>query len=93
MELTHARATPEAVVVVRDGTLWKTVYAGRIDNRYVRLGVERPQATEHYAERVVDEVLTGRPVEAAVGNPVGCAIVNPKAPLLSGQAMSTGAKP
>ena len=81
--MTGAKATPEVVVLrpVRDAVSgvrqWTPVYAGRIDNRYVRLGLERPQATEHFAERVVREVLEGRPVEKAVGNPVGCAIMSP----------------
>ena len=83
--MTGAVATPEVVVlrpvhnVVSEGPRWTPVYAGRIDNRYVRLGLERPQATEHFAERVVREVLEGRPVEKAVGDPVGCAIVSPPA--------------
>jgi hypothetical protein len=80
--LAHARVTPEAAVLVRNGAAWRSVYTGRIDNRYVRLGVERPQATEHSVEQVVREVLEQRPVQKAVGNPVGCAIVNPKAPAL-----------
>ncbi|WP_263380567.1 redoxin domain-containing protein [Granulicella paludicola] len=79
--LTHARVTPEAAVLVRDGAAWKPVYTGRIDDRYVRLGVERPQATEHFIEQVVSEVLGQRPVQKAVGTPVGCAIMNPSAPV------------
>jgi thiol-disulfide isomerase/thioredoxin len=83
--LTHVRVTPEAAVLTREGGGWKTIYAGRIDNRYERLGVERPQATEHYAEHVVSEVLAGHgaqlaPFEHSVPPPVGCAIVNPQAP-------------
>jgi thiol-disulfide isomerase/thioredoxin len=83
--LTHVRVTPEAAVLVREPNGWKTIYAGPIDNRYERLGVERPQATEHYAEHVVSEVIAGRTAQAAsfgktVQTPVGCAIVNPQAP-------------
>lgn len=75
--LAHAVATPEAVVLTRSGTAWKPVYAGRIDDRYLRLGVERPAVQNHFVERVLNELLSGQPVEAAVGNPVGCAIYRP----------------
>ncbi len=77
--LTHARVTPEVAVLVREGAAWKPVYTGRIDDRYVRLGVERPQATEHFVEQVLNEILENRPVQKAIGTPVGCAIVNPSA--------------
>jgi thiol-disulfide isomerase/thioredoxin len=88
--LTHVRVTPEVAVLVREDSGWKTVYTGRIDNRYERLGVERPQATEHYAERVVSEVLAGRAAQMAsfgktVATPVGCAIVNPQAPAMESE--------
>jgi hypothetical protein len=80
--LTGVRATPEVAILeprpAADGeTAWTTVYAGRVDNRYVRLGLERPHATEHFAERVVREVLDGRPVEKPTGALVGCAIMRP----------------
>ena len=82
--LAHAHVTPEAVVLVPQGAGWRVVYAGKVDDRYVRLGLERPRATEPYVEQVLDEVLQGRAVQAAVGNPVGCSIVNPKAPAMEG---------
>jgi hypothetical protein len=75
--LAHAVATPEAVVLTRSGSTWHPVYAGRIDDRYLRLGVERPAVQNHFIERVLNELLSGQPVEAAVGNPVGCAIYRP----------------
>jgi hypothetical protein len=75
--LAHAVATPEAVVLTRSGSFWQPIYAGRIDDRYVRLGLERPAVQNHFVERVLNELLTGQPVEPAVGNPVGCAIMRP----------------
>jgi hypothetical protein len=78
-ELTHAVATPEAVVLTRSGSSWHPIYAGRIDDRYVRLGLERPSIQNHFVERVLNELLSGQPIEPAVGNPVGCAIMRPTA--------------
>ena len=76
VKLTGAIVTPEAAVLTPEGSGWRAVYTGRIDDRYVRIGLERPRATEHFAERVVHEVLAGERVEAATGTPVGCGIVS-----------------
>jgi hypothetical protein len=75
--LAGAKVTPSVAVLVPRDDLWKPVYVGRIDDRYVRLGLQRPQVQTHFAERVVREVLEGRPVERAVGMPVGCGIMQP----------------
>lgn len=87
--MTGAKVTPEvAVLTPAAGTgqaRWVVRYTGRIDDRYVRLGLERPQAKEHFVERVVREVLDGRPVEQATGTPVGCGIVGPEASVGSGR--------
>jgi hypothetical protein len=84
---THARVTPEVAVLVPAGTGWKSVYVGRVDDRYVRLGLERPQATEHFAEQAIVAVLQGQVVPAATGTPVGCAIMNPQAPAIAAGMM------
>jgi hypothetical protein len=81
--LAHARVTPEVAVLVPAGVEWKSVYVGRIDDRYVRLGLERPQATEHFADQAIQAVLHGQAVPPATGTPVGCAIMNPKAPAVA----------
>jgi hypothetical protein len=81
--MTGAKVTPEVAVLTPDAAgkeaRWSVRYVGRVDDRYVRIGVERSQATEHFAERVVREVLEGKPVEKATGMPVGCGIVSPAA--------------
>jgi hypothetical protein len=78
-EMSGARVTPEISVLVPDGASgWRPVYTGRIDDRYVQIGVERPQARVHFAENALNAVLSGRHVEAATGTPVGCSIVRPK---------------
>src|SRR5580765_1140354 len=44
VKVAHPTVTPEAAVFDARGTL---VYRGRIDNRFVALGQERPSATRH----------------------------------------------
>ncbi len=78
VRMTGAHVTPELAVLIPggDGGIGRRVYVGRIDDRYLRIGQERPQATEHFGDRVLTEVLNGTPVEAATGLPVGCAIIS-----------------
>ena len=84
--MTGARVTPEiAVLRPQPGPAlaaphWTPVYLGRVDDRFVKLGLERPQITEHFGQRVIEEVLAGRPVEKPVESPVGCTIVRPAPP-------------
>jgi thiol-disulfide isomerase/thioredoxin len=68
--------TPEAAVLVPAGSGWRTIYSGRIDDRYVDIGRERPKATRHDLEAAIDAALAHRPVVAAGGPPVGCGIVS-----------------
>jgi hypothetical protein len=78
VRIAGARVTPEVSVLLPDGnSRWRPVYTGRIDDRYVRIGQERPRAKAHFAERALASVLQGRRVEAATGVPVGCGIMNP----------------
>src|SRR5689334_3077781 len=53
-----ATITPEAAVIVNG----KVVYRGRIDDRYVDLGTERPAPTTHDLADALSAVLAGRPV-------------------------------
>jgi hypothetical protein len=62
--------TPSAAVVVRG----RVVYRGRIDDRYVDLGRERPAATRHDLFDAVTAVLAGKPVPHATTTAVGCFI-------------------
>jgi hypothetical protein len=76
--LAHAKITPESAVLVPGpgGTeTFRTVYHGRIDDRYLSLGQERPQATQHDLERAIVDVLQHRPVEQPNGPSVGCGII------------------
>jgi hypothetical protein len=77
VRLTHARVTPEVSVLMPDKTGWHPVYTGRIDDRYIHLGLERPRPTRRFAEEALTAVLSGKPTPKPTGTPVGCAIVNP----------------
>lgn len=67
-----ARTTPEAVVFVRG----KPVYRGRIDDRYVAIGRERPSTLHRDLEEVLAAVAAGKSVSYRETVAVGCAIEN-----------------
>lgn len=71
----HAQVTitPEVAVFTRDGAL---AYRGRIDDRYISLGVERPQATVHDLRDALTNVLAGKPVRAPRTQAVGCYVAD-----------------
>lgn len=72
VKLTRAVVTPEAAIFDRGRTL---VYHGRIDDRYVHIGLERPAPTTHDLAEALTAVLHGgRPREAKPG--VGCYIAD-----------------
>jgi len=64
--------TPEAAVYVRG----RIVYHGRIDDRYVDLGRERPAATVHDLADALAAVVYGKPVPHPVTRAVGCFIAD-----------------
>lgn len=78
VELSHATITPEAAVfAVKDGQLLE-VYHGRVDDRYIAIGQERPQATRRELEMAIEAALKGKAAPEPGGPPVGCAIVPPQ---------------
>jgi len=66
-----ASVTPEASVFVSNARL---VYHGRIDNRQVAFGRERPQATEHDLEDVLQAISSGKPLAVTSKPAIGCYI-------------------
>jgi hypothetical protein len=64
--------TPEAAVFDGAGRL---VYHGRIDDRYVDFGVDRPAPTTRDLDEALSAVLAGRAVLRASAPAIGCAIV------------------
>jgi hypothetical protein len=75
VERAHATTTPEAAVFVVRGADLDEVYYGRIDDRYISLGQERPQAERHDLEAAIRAALAGKPVPRPGGPSVGCSIV------------------
>jgi hypothetical protein len=67
-----ATITPEAVVYAGG----RVQYRGRIDNRFVDFGVDRPAATEHDLHDAIAAVLAGRPVPHPETQAVGCYIAD-----------------
>lgn len=75
VRMSHATVTPEAAVFSVDKGELREVYHGRIDNRYVAFGAERPQATRHDLENAIEAALAHKPMPAPDAGPVGCSIV------------------
>src|SRR5712692_7761401 len=67
-----ATITPEAVVYAGG----RVAYRGRIDDRYVDLGLERPAATTHDLADALAAVLAGKPVPHPTTQAVGCFIAD-----------------
>jgi hypothetical protein len=78
--MAHATITPEVAVFISTAEGLREVYRGRIDNRYVALGRERPAATRHDLEMAIRAVLANRTVPKPGGPAVGCSIVPRNAP-------------
>jgi len=72
VKFTGVTVTPEAAVYAGG----RIVYHGRIDDRYVDLGLERPAATVHDLDDALRAVLAGRPVEHPVTQAIGCYIAD-----------------
>lgn len=78
VRMAHAGVTPEAAVFIQAGGTLREVYHGRIDDRYLDLGSERPRALHHDLETAISSALENKPVPQSSGPPVGCAIVTRK---------------
>jgi hypothetical protein len=72
VKFTKAAVTPEAVVVAGG----RVVYRGRIDDRYVDIGIERPAPTQHDLADALAAVLAGKRVPHAATQAVGCFIAD-----------------
>lgn len=66
---TGVQVTPEVAVIGDGGAV---LYRGRIDDRYIEFGKDRPQPTERTLERALDAIVHGRPVAVRQTQAVGC---------------------
>lgn len=73
VKVTKAVVTPEAAVFDLSRRL---LYLGRIDDRYVSVGLERPKALHRDLEDALVAALAGRPVKPAAAAAVGCFIAD-----------------
>jgi len=72
VKLANATVTPEAAVFSGE----RLVYHGRIDDRFVDLGLERPAPTAHDLADALTAVIAGVPVAHPVTQAVGCFIAD-----------------
>jgi hypothetical protein len=75
VKMAGATITPEAAVF--DGRQ-RLVYRGRIDNRFVELGRERPAATRHDLRNALAATLAGKTANPSQTQAVGCFIADMK---------------
>ena len=68
VKMTRVTVTPE-VAVMRGSTL---LYRGRVDDRYVELGRERPKATQHDLEDALHAAIAGKPIAQRETQAIGC---------------------
>ena len=66
-----ATVTPQVAVVGDGGRL---LYCGRVDDRYVGFGHQRPEATTHDLRTALSAIAAGRPVDVARTKAIGCPI-------------------
>lgn len=65
---TGVTVTPEVAVMAGE----RIVYRGRIDDRYVDLGRERPGPTQRDLENVLSALVAGTPIAVGETRAVGC---------------------
>jgi hypothetical protein len=72
----RVHVTPEAAIFSADTVMTRPVlWHGRIDDRYLSFGTQRPAATHHDLSDALNALLAGRTPAGPAGQPVGCAIL------------------
>jgi hypothetical protein len=66
---TGVKVTPEVAIV---DSQQRVLYRGRIDDRYVDFGKDRPQPTVRDLERSLDALIAGKPVPVRETQAIGC---------------------
>jgi hypothetical protein len=75
VHLAHITVTPEAAIFRVDGAALHQIYGGRVDNRYMAIGSERPQPDHRDLELALVAALAEKPIPQPTGPPVGCSVV------------------
>ena len=70
---TGVTVTPEVAVMSVDR---KVLYRGRIDDRYLEFGKDRPEPTVRDLERSLDAILSGKPIPVVETKAIGCYIAD-----------------
>lgn len=72
----HVHVTPEAAIFRADAVMSEPVlWHGRIDDRYLSFGTQRPVATRHDLADALHAALAGKKPAPPGGPPIGCAII------------------
>ena len=71
----HTGVTISPEVAVLDAKS-QVVYRGRIDDRYLEIGVERSQPTVRDLEKALEAVVAGKPVAVRETQAVGCILAD-----------------
>jgi hypothetical protein len=79
VQIANATVTPEAAILLPENGALREVYRGRIDDRYIAFGQERPRALHHELEDAIAALLAKRAIAKSGGPPIGCSIVPLKA--------------
>ncbi len=66
--------TPQAFVLSPFGT---KLYSGAIDDRHVRLGIKKDQATRSYLQDAIQSVVMGHRIAVPQTKPIGCLLEDP----------------
>jgi hypothetical protein len=66
---TTVTVTPEVAVITAGG---EVPYRGRVDDRYVDFGRDRPAPTTRDLDRTLTNLLAGRAIEPRITRAVGC---------------------
>lgn len=66
---TGVTVTPEVAVIDARG---EVAYRGRIDDRYVDFGVDRPAPTTRDLDQALSNLLAGKPIEPKTTRAIGC---------------------
>jgi hypothetical protein len=66
---TGVTVTPEVAVIDSTGAM---PYRGRVDDRYVDFGVDRPAPTTRDLDQALANLLAGKPIEPRTTRAVGC---------------------